>query len=80
MLTQIWFAATETIARRVMLMASGQCTPAEYQRMWREKVSAAMLSGLAAALPRGGDAAHAAAMLAPWRRKARANARRLRRK
>ena len=80
MLAETWFAAAETIARRLAMMAAGTCTGAEYQRMWLEKWSAAMRSGLAMTLPRGARGPRPEAVLAPWRRRARANARRLRRK
>ena len=69
----------ETIIWRGMMMASGTCSPAEYQRMFEEKWTAMAQSGMAAmalAMPGGNDAA---AVLAPWHRKAGANARRLRR-
>jgi len=69
-----WFS-WETIAYRSWLIAQGTCSAAEYQRMALEKLTAAYLSSAAIALrpKRGLNAA-----LAPWHRRARANARRLR--
>ena len=70
-------ASAETIARRMMLMATGRCSPAEYRKMVSEKVVAtghswmeAMMSPWMAAF----------SMLEPYRRAARRNARRLRHK
>ena len=73
MVAQLALASAETIARRTALMASGRCSPAEYARMFAEKVVAARRSQRAAA-KRGG----LAAMLTPWHIAARRNARRLR--
>lgn len=70
-------ASAETITRRVLLMASGRCSPAEYHKMVNEKIAAAGHSWLEAMMfPWTG----AAAMLEPYRRAARRNARRLRSK
>jgi hypothetical protein len=70
-------ASAETIAHRVMLMATGRCTPAEYNKMVNEKIAAAGHSWLEAMrFPWTG----AAAMIEPYRRAARRNARRLRSK
>ena len=70
-------ASAETIAHRVMLMATGRCTPAEYHKMVNEKIAAAGHSWLEAMMfPWTG----AAAMIEPYRRAARRNARRLRSK
>ncbi|HZB91973.1 MAG TPA: hypothetical protein VE397_11055 [Stellaceae bacterium] len=63
---------------RSSMMAAGSCSPAEYQRMVLEKIEAAQRSALA--LMRPWWAAGVGAALAPWHRKARANARRLRRR
>lgn len=76
MMTELALASWETIARRAYMMACGTCSPAEYTRMVREKAQAAYASGLA--LASAGATGHAA--LAPWHRRAKANARRLRRK
>jgi len=67
----------ETIARRSWLIAQGTCSAAEYQRMTLEKFTAAYLSSAALLLrpKRGLNAA-----LVPWHRRARANARRLRKR
>ena len=75
MLTGLAMSSWETIFRRGLLMARGACPPAEYQRMIAEKVAATQQAMLAAA--RGGS--HAA-ILAPFLKRTRANARRLRRK
>jgi hypothetical protein len=71
-------ASWETIARRSLMMAQGTCSPAEYQRMIAEKAQAAAASSVI--LMTGGGRAPIAALLAPWRSRARANAKRLRRK
>ena len=68
-------ASWETIVRRALLMASGTCPPADYRRMVTEKLAAMQRAGFAAAMGRS----HAA-ILAPFVRRTRANARRLRRK
>ena len=75
MMVELAMAASETIFHRAWLMATGQCSPAEYQRMLSEKVQAAQLSGRLAMSP----LADSSALLAPWHRAARRNARRLRR-
>jgi hypothetical protein len=69
-------ASGETIARRWWMMASGQCSPREYERMTTEKVTAALAMGAAmlSATPQP------AALLRPWYLGARRNARRLRAK
>jgi hypothetical protein len=54
-------------------MATGACTPAEYERMFAEKMKAIYLSGLA--LAEGKDAE---AVLRPFHKRATANAKRLR--
>lgn len=63
---------------RGWMMAAGNCSPAEYQRMVLEKIEAAQRSALVLWGPWW--ATGVAAALAPWHRKARANARRLRRR
>lgn len=78
MIAELMLASWETMARRTWMMSQGSCSPAEYRRMVREKAQAAGLSGLALAFPGRRDIA--AACLAPWHRRATANARRLRRK
>jgi hypothetical protein len=65
----------ETIVRRSLLIASGTCPPAEYRRMVSEKLAALQGAAFAAATGRGN-----AAILAPFVRRSRANAKRLRRK
>jgi len=75
MLVELAMAASETIFHRTWLMATGRCSPAEYQRMLAEKLTAAQLSGRLAM----SQAPYAPALLAPWHRAARRNAKRLRR-
>ena len=64
----------EAAARRTSMIMHGICTAAEYQRMFIEKMEAAQLSTTAFLMARGSKA-----VVAPWHRTARANARRLRR-
>jgi hypothetical protein len=78
LMAELSLASWETIARRTMMMARHTCTPAEYQRMVAEKAAAAMQT--AATMARSGGRASAAALLAPWHKRAKANAKRLRRK
>jgi hypothetical protein len=73
-LARLGMASAETILHRSALMARGACSPAEYWRMVAEKQTAAWLT--AAALARGQT--NAATLLAPWSKRAAANARRLR--
>ncbi len=73
MLTRLGMASWETIMHRTVLMATGACSAAEYQRMTLEKVAAAQASMLALAQGK----THAA-VLAPYVSRSRANARRLR--
>ena len=78
MMAELTFSSWETIARRTWMMAQGTCSPAEYRRMVREKAQAALYSGLALTTSTG--AVTAAAVLAPWHKRATANAKRLCRK
>jgi hypothetical protein len=75
MMAELVMASWETVARRTALIARGACTPAEYQRMIVEKAAALQRSAMAMMTGRGKKAA-----LAPWHKRAAANARRLRRK
>ena len=75
MMAELAMASWETIARRTALIGRGACTPAEYQRMIIEKAAALERSAMAMMTARG-----AKAMLAPWHKRAAANARRPRRK
>jgi hypothetical protein len=68
-------ASLETIFHRSVMMAQGTCSPAEYQRMVAEKVAALQASTLALMTGRG-----TAAVMAPYLKRTRANAKRLRRK
>jgi hypothetical protein len=73
MMAQLTVASWETVWRRGMMMARGNCTPAEYRRMAAEKAAAAQLSMAALIGGRG-----QAAVLAPFVGRARANVKRLR--
>jgi hypothetical protein len=75
MATELMMASWETIARRSLMMIQGTCSPAEYQRMVTEKAAAMQLSGLAILHGRGKRQ-----VLAPWHKRATANAKRLRSK
>ena len=75
MMVELAMAASETIFHRTWLMATGQCSPAEYERMLAEKFKAAQLTGRLA----WSHGADGAALLAPWHRAAQRNAARLRR-
>ena len=75
MMTELMVASWETIARRSLMMLQGTCSPAEYQRMTTEKVAAIQQSALAVIFGRGKRQA-----LAPWHKRATANAKRLRAK
>jgi 3-deoxy-D-arabino-heptulosonate 7-phosphate (DAHP) synthase len=73
MMTQLTLSSWETIFHRTLMMAQGNCSVAEYQRMVMEKAAAMQASSLAVMTGRG----HAAAV-APYLLRSRANARRLR--
>jgi len=73
MMAELMVASWETISRRTAMIARGTCTPAEYQRMVMEKAAALQQSAIAVMTGRGKKAA-----LAPWHKRATANARRLR--
>jgi hypothetical protein len=75
MMAELAAASWETIARRSGVIARGSFTAAEYQRMVMEKAGALQQSVIALMTGRGKQAA-----LAPWHKRATANARRLRRK
>lgn len=75
MMAELMMASWETIARRSLMIAQGTCSLAEYQKMAMEKAAALQQSALAVMSGRGEKAA-----LAPWHRRATANAKRLRRK
>jgi len=72
LMAELAISSWEVMARRGWLIGLGYCSPAEYQRMVLEKLRAAQLSALALTPP-------AQALLAPWRRAAQRNAKRLRR-
>jgi hypothetical protein len=73
LMTELAAASWETIWHRTALMMTGNCTPAEFQRMVTEKMSAMQLAGTA--MMTGGDAE---AVLRPFHKRATANAKRLR--
>lgn len=75
---ELAMASWETIARRMLMMANGTCSPAEYTRMIMEKAAAAQASGLALSRQWTGRTSHNA--IRPWHRGATANARRLRKR
>ena len=77
-MAELSLASWETILRRTMLMSSGRCSPAEYQRMVQEKADAFRQN--VTALSRSTGTPSAAMLIAPWHRRAVANARRLRHK
>jgi hypothetical protein len=76
LLTDLTLSSWETITRRTMMAASNQCSVAEYQRMIQEKAEAAAESGWR--LLQSGGRASFGSLLAPWAKRASANAKRLR--
>jgi hypothetical protein len=76
MLAELAIASWETMARRMMMMADGTCSPLEYQRMVFEKALAAQRTSRAVVR----RSRKPATLLAPWHKGATANAKRLRRK
>lgn len=78
MMADLAINACETIASRASLIATGQCTAAEYSRMVTEKAEAAQASLLAFTSAPPAHALEAAMM--PWLHSVKANARRLRQK
>jgi hypothetical protein len=74
MMAELAASSWETIFRRSMMMAQGTCSPAEYQRMATEKLTAVQQSMAALMAGRGETA-----VLAPFVTRTRANVRRLRR-
>ena len=76
MLAHIVLASSETIAHRWWMMATGNCSPTEYQRMVLEKLKASQLMSVAALSK---DPSFTK-LFAPWYRATRRNARRLRKK
>ena len=77
MMAELMLSSWETIVHRTWMMAQGRCTHAELRSMAIEKAEAAYRSGLALAINRG---TRAAPVLAPWHRRATANAKRLRKR
>ncbi len=75
MMAELAASSWETVLRRTSMMAQGTCSTDEYARMAREKVAA--MGDAVAVLARGGSQEDA---LKPFLRRARANAKRLRKK
>jgi hypothetical protein len=71
---QLALASTETIAWRWWMMATGSCSPSEYELMVAEKVKASLEMGAIMAAPRP----TVSKLMGPWSRGARRNAKRLR--
>jgi hypothetical protein len=78
MMANLTMASWETIMQRSMLIAQNACPPEEYLRMVQEKTEATMESGMK--LLWSGGQASMASLIAPWHRRATANAKRLRKK
>ena len=74
-MAQLTMASYETIYRRTLMMARGDCSAAEYRRMVTEKAEAMQAATVALWSGKGG-----AAVLAPYLTRARGNAKRLSRK
>jgi hypothetical protein len=77
MMAELSFASFEVVGRRAMMMATGACSAAEYQRMVDEKTAAATSTALR--LATSGGLVSATSLLAPWHSRAKANVKRLRR-
>ena len=75
MMARLTMDSWETMFHRTMMMAQGTCSPAEYQRMVMEKTAAVQSATLALMTGQSQEA-----VMAPFARRAKANARRLRRK
>jgi len=73
MLAELMLASWETMARLSLMMVQGTCSPAEYRRMATEKAAAIQESTLDVMYGRRKGEA-----LAPWHKRATANAKRLR--
>jgi hypothetical protein len=73
---ELALASWETIARRMLMMADGTCSPTEYARMVAEKATAVQRSALALT----GRRRSVRGVIGPWHRGARANAKRLRKR
>ncbi len=73
MMARLTMDSWETVFHRSVMMAQGTCSTAEYQRMVMEK-SAAVQSSMTALMTGQSQVA----VMAPFARRARANAKRLR--
>ncbi len=77
-IADLTLASWETLARRTMLIAQNKCPPEEYQRMILEKAEAATESAMTFFF--SGGLASIDELMAPWKSRVTANARRLRKK
>lgn len=75
-MAELTVASWETIFYRSLMMAQGTFSNTEFKRMVAEKMRAARHSALAMMVPRVDG--HLTAFVAPWHRRATANAKRLR--
>ena len=75
MMARLAMDSWETIFHRTMMMAQGTCSAAEYQRMVTEKAAAMQVAAVAVMTGQSHDA-----VIAPFARRAQANAKRLRRR
>ena len=78
MMANMAVASWETILQRSMLIAQNACSQEEYVRMVQEKAEATMESSMK--LLWSGGMAPMASLIAPFHRRATANAKRLRKK
>jgi hypothetical protein len=76
MFAELAFASWQTITHRFSMMVLGPCSAAEYQKMLTEKMLAGQKSLVATLNPRLRNNAP----VAPWKRAASANAKRLSRR
>jgi hypothetical protein len=77
-IANLTLASWETLARRTMLIAQNKCSLAEYQRMVLEKAEAATESAMIFIF--SGGLASIDELMAPWKNRAIANVKRLRKK
>jgi aminoglycoside phosphotransferase family enzyme len=78
MMANMAVASWETILQRSMLIAQNACSQEEYVRMVQEKAEATLESSMK--LLWSGGTAPLASLIAPFHRRATANAKRLRKK
>lgn len=77
-MADLTLASWETLAHRTMLIAQNKCSQEEYQRMILEKAEAATESAITFFF--SGGLASIDELMAPWKSRVAANARRLRKK